>query len=157
VANVAFNRGKKGVKDGSILLLTDVIKLALGVGATYVVNADHDFANNGGAQSQAPLHASNEASGTNYVQGFAGAGRKTLAGKAITEDDANDYAKFTATNITFTAINGFTATYGILYKHLTSDAASELLYYFDSGFPFTANGGDVNLNWDATHGVSTLA
>lgn len=157
MANAWYNRGKAIIFDSTCDVVADTIKFALGVGATYAFDNNHNFANAGGAQAVEPLHASNEASGTGYTQGFAGSGRKTLAGKAITEDDTNDYAKFTATNLTWTAINGFTSTYGILYKHITSDAASPLLAFFDSGFPFTANGGDVNLNFDATNGVATLA
>ena len=155
MAEVFYNKGKHGILAGAILLLTDTIKFALGAGATYAVNPDHDFVNDGGAAAANP--GQNEATGTGYAPGFAGAGRKTLSGKAVTEDDALNYAKFTAANLTFTAVNGFTATFGWLYKHLTSDAASPLIAYYDTGFPFTANGGDVNLNWDGTNGALTLA
>lgn len=154
MADAAYNKGKTGILDGSILLLSDTIKLALGAGATYVFNNNHDFVNDGGAASANP--GQNEATGTNYAPGFAGAGRKTLAGKAVVEDDTNDYGKFTASNLTFSGVDGFTSTFAWLYKHLTSDAASTLLFFFDTGFPFTANGGDVNLNWNATHGIATL-
>ncbi len=156
MANAFTNRGKAIILDSTLDLVADTIKFGLGVGATYVFDNNHNFVNDGGTQAANPAHASNEASGTGYVAGFAGAGRRTLAGKAITEDDTLDYAKFTATNLTWTAINGFTATYGFLYKHITSDAASPYIAFYDSGFPFTANGGDVTLQFDATNGVLTL-
>lgn len=154
MANAATNRAKLRIFDSSLDFLSDTLKFGLGVGATYVFNNNHDVVNDGGAASANV--GQNEATGTNYAPGFAGAGRRTLAGKAVTEDDTQDYAKWTASNLLWTAIDGVTATFGWLYKHVTSDAVSELLFFFDSGFPWTANGGDVTLAWDTTHGIATL-
>jgi hypothetical protein len=145
MANLGFNRGKKIILDSSLDLVADTLKLSLHTSG-YVPNADHNFMS----------EATNEVSGTGYTSGFGGTGRKTLTSPAVTQDDTNDRAKFTAANIVWSAVDGFTAAMAILYKHITSDAASPLIGKFDGGFPKTANGGDLNFNWHAD-GVLYLA
>ncbi len=146
MATIVYNRAKKEIMDGTIDLLTDVLKIML-VNSGYVANADHDFVDEAGAND--PIDQ--ELSGTGYDPGFAGSGRKTLSGKAVSEDDANDRAEFDDTgDITWTGINAGTAAAAILYKHLTSDAASVLIAYIDSGgFPVVTNGGDLTIQWNA--------
>jgi len=146
MAAVVYNRFKKEMADGTIDLLTDVIKVML-VTSTYVANPDHDFVDMGGASD--PIDA--ELTGTGYQAGFAGTGRKTLSNKAIAEDDANNRAEFDNTvDLTWSAINAGAAAAFIVYKHLTSDAASVLIAYVDTGgFPITTNGGDLTIQFNA--------
>jgi hypothetical protein len=139
VANVFFNRAKKEILDGTIDLVANTLKLLL-VNSGYTPNADDDFVSTA---------SGSELSGTGYASGFGGAGRKTLASIAITEDDTNDRGKFTAANVTWTAIDAGTAARAILYKHLTSDAASVMIAAYDGGFPKTTNGGDLTVSWHA--------
>ena len=146
MANSYFNRGKNEIFNGSIDLLTDTIKVML-VTSSYTFNADDDFLDNGGANDP----TDHELSGTGYQAGFAGTGRKTLSNKAVNLDDANDRSEFDNTvDLTWTAINAGTAAAAIVYKHLTSDAASVMIAYIDtSGFPIVTNGGDLTLAFNA--------
>lgn len=134
-----YNKGKTLILDGSLSLLSDTIKVML-VTSSYSFNADDHFAN---------TPAANELSGTGYAGGFAGSGRKTLASKAVTENDTSDRAEFDAADVTWTAISAGTAAAVILLKEITNDAASPIIAYI----AFTAvvtNGGDLTLQWDAT-------
>lgn len=148
-----YNRAKKALLAADWETLTDTFKAML-VDADYVANADHDFVDDGASAATA-RPGQQELSGTGYASGFAGAGRKTLSSVTVTEDDTNDRAKLSAANLVWTAIDAGTAAALIVYRHLTSDLLSELFGHFDSGFPKTTNGGDLNANWHAD-GVATL-
>jgi len=92
-----------------------------------------------------------EVSGTGYTAGFGGAGRKTLATKTSTEDDANNRSAFDAADLSWPGLNAGIVTGFALIKEITNDAGSELLYYCsDGGFPITTNGGTFDLILDAT-------
>jgi hypothetical protein len=145
MANLKYNRGKLIMLNSTLDVVSDVLQVSLHTSA-YVAVAEHNFMN----------EVTNEVAGTGYVGGFGGSGRKLLASPAVVQDDTNDYAKFTAANIVWTAVDGFTAAQAILSKKITSDALSPLIGKYDGGFPKTANGGDLNYNWDPTHGVLTL-
>ena len=133
-----YNKGKFSVMNGSVALLTDTIKVML-VNSSASFNADHNFVSDISA---------NELSGTGYVGGFNGSGRKTLAGKTITEDDANDRAEFDANDVSWLAISAGTAAAAVLIKEVTSDADSLLIAYLDFS-DLVTNGGDMTLQWDA--------
>ena len=140
MANSFYNRAAKEIADDTISLSSATLKAML-VTSTYTFNRDHDFVDMGGASD--PLDA--ELSGTGYVGGLGGAGRKTLAGKAFSEDDANDRGELDVNDIVWTAINAGTAAAVIIIIEGGSDAASKLICYIDSGFPVTTNGGDLTL------------
>lgn len=144
MANLGYNRGKFVIMDGSCDLVSDTIKAAL-IGSGYTAAATHNFMSD----------VTNELNGTGYASGFAGSGRQTLGTKAITEDDTNGLAKFTAANLSWASINAGTAIGMILYKHITSDAASPLLVWIDGGFPVTTSGTNLNVNW-SSNGVFYL-
>lgn len=145
MASLVYNRAKKEILDGTMDLLTDVLKIML-VTSSYVADPDNDFVEEG--VDDANEH---ELSGTGYGAGFGGSGRKTLSGKGVTEDDANDRAEFDDSgDITWTGINAGTAAAAILYKHITADTASILIAYIDTGgFPVVTNGGDLTIQWNA--------
>ncbi len=146
MAPLVYNRAKAEIMDGTIDLLSDVLKIML-VTSSYVADADNDFVDEAGAND--PID--HELTGTGYVAGFAGSGRKTLSGKVVSEDDANDRAEFDDTaDITWTGIDAGTAAAAILYKHITADTASVLIAYIDTGgFPVVTNGGDLTIQWNA--------
>lgn len=78
--------------------------------------------------------------------------RKALANEIINQDDPNNRAEFDADNVTWTALGaGTRAVAGmIVYKHVTVDADSIPIMWIDTGgFPYTANGGDLTINWNA--------
>ena len=81
------------------------------------------------------------------------ANREQLLSTTMTVDEPNDRAEFkAAASHTVSSIPaGTRATQGIVvYFHVTNDAASVPLLWIDSGgFPFTANGGDLVLSWNA--------
>ena len=87
MANVIYNIAKASIGDGTIDWDLNTIKVAL-VTSTYVpdIDAHTDFA----------THITNEVVGTGYTAGGA-----ALAGKAVTVDNTNDWAEYTATNVTW--------------------------------------------------------
>lgn len=140
-----FNRAAKEVSDDTIALSTDTLKMGL-ANNTFVPNRDDDFLDTGGAND----FSSGEISVTGYTPGFGGAGRKTLATKAFTEDDANDRAKFSSANVTWTALaTGVTITGALIFKEITNDAASRPINWNDLASGLPTNGGDVTITCPA--------
>jgi hypothetical protein len=148
VANFVYNRAATRIGSDALQLSTSTLKVIL-VTASYVANRDHDFVDMGGAND--PID--HELNGvTNYTRGFGGAGRKTVANKVFTEDDANDRGELDVDDVVWTALGaggqGDVAA-AILIKENTNDADSELISYYDSGFPKTLNGGDLTVQVNA--------
>jgi hypothetical protein len=88
-----------------------------------------------------------EFDGANYTSGGV-----ALTGEAISEDAANNRAEFDANDATFTAIGAGTRQVQamIVYKFNTTVSDSEPLIFIDTGgFPFSANGGNVTVQWNA--------
>ena len=145
---ISFNKARTQILSDAIELSTDVLKAML-VTVVYVPDKA-DISISAGA-------AAAELSGTGYAAGFAGSGRKTLTSIAVTQDDANDWAKWTAGNLTWTGINAGTAAAVVVYKHITSDSASVPIVHIDGGFgPTSTNGGDLPLNW-GSNGIFTFS
>lgn len=138
MASAWYNKGKAQVLNGGIDLLTDTIKVML-VDDTYVFAATHNFVSDVSAD---------ELSGTGYTGGFAGAGRKTLASKTITEDDANGRAEFDAADVVWTGLSAGTVGGAILIKEITNDAASLLIAFLDC-VDTGSTGSDFTVQWDA--------
>jgi len=140
MANIVYNRARRRILQGSIVLSSATIKVML-LEAGYTPDKDHDFVSSVN---------SFEAAGTGYVGGFAGAGRKTVSNKIFTEDDSNDRAYMTGDSITWTGLNFGTIVAVVLIQEVTNDADSELLSYFDTaGLPLVTNGGDVTITINA--------
>jgi len=121
MASAAYNQLKRGLLDGTLDLTSDTLKLML-VDNTYTFDADHDFVDD---------ISGDEVSGTGYTGGFGGAGRKTLANKAFSTDNANDRAEFTADAVTWTSLDVGTVRAAVVIKEITNDAASLPLWYLD--------------------------
>lgn len=136
-----YNSGIRDIADRTIDFASDTLKLIL-VTSSYTPDADHDFADD----------LTNELSGTGYVGGFAGAGRKTIASKAFSTDTANNRVEFTWGATTWSAISAGNPKYAILVKEITNDAASRLIAYLDLGTVVT-NGSDLTITPDATLGA----
>lgn len=84
--------------------------------------------------------------------------RKALANQAVNEDDPNNRGEFDADDIVWTALGAGTrqAQAMVIYKHVTNDADSPLLAFIDSGgFPFSGNGGNVTIQWNAEGIIQT--
>lgn len=112
---------------------------------TYTFDPDHKFV------SSINTH---ECNATNYTAGFGGAGRKTLSGKTISEDLANNRAVFNATSpITWTALGGATNNtlrYAVIVEEITNDAASRVVAVLDFGSDYATNGGDFSVAFNAS-------
>ena len=90
----------------------------------YSPNRDHKFVSE---------VVANEATGTNYTGGFAGAGRKSLSGRTATVNNTLNQVDYTFTMPTWTAYNptlpvGFIA----LIQEVTTDADSLVLAVLDA-------------------------
>ncbi len=144
MATFVYNLAASEIAKGNIDLLADTIKIML-VKSGYVADRDHDFIDESGAND--PIDEELTVSG--YTGGFGGAGRKALASKTITEDDANDRAEFDCADITWTALGtGETIAGAIIVKEVTNDADSILIAYLDLTDTPT-NGSDVTLTINA--------
>jgi hypothetical protein len=99
------------------------------------------------ADTIADITTLDEFDGSGYSSGGV-----TLTGEAVTEDSANDRAEFNANSAAFGAL-GAGATdvqAAIVIKWNSTLNDSEPLAYVDTGgFPFTANGSTVTINWNA--------
>lgn len=80
----------------------------------------------------------NEESGTGYS-----AGGEVLTGQAVTQDNANDRAKFDADNVTWTGLNVGTPSHAIMYDN--THASKLLIAYWE--VTTASNGGDYTLQW----------
>jgi hypothetical protein len=137
-----YNRAKAKMGfRGEIIPHAQTMKVML-VSTGYSYDPDHDVV------SQASPH---EVTGTGYVGGFGGAGRKVLTNKTSAEDDAGNRGYFDADDVTWAGINVGTVGAAIVYREVTSDADSDLVAYVDGGgFPAATNGGALTLQWSNT-------
>lgn len=80
--------------------------------------------------------------------------RATLTSEAVNQDDPNNRAEFDAADFTFGAAVGAgtrQAAGMVLYRHVDGTAANDqVIAWIDTGgFPFTGNGGAVNVTVNA--------
>ena len=146
MASFVYNKAKEEMWNSTISLLTDTIKVML-VTSSYVADKNDLVVDAGGANDP----VDHELSGTGYTAGWGGAGRKTLASKAIATDTANNRAEFDCADVTWTSIDAGTAAAAIVIKEGgANDTTSRLIAYIDSGgFPKTTNGGDFTIQVNA--------
>lgn len=97
------------------------------------------------AEFVASITTLDEYDGANYA-------RKALANQAMAADLANNRGEFDADNIQFASLGAGTrqAAGMLMMKFITNDAASPNIAFIDSGgFPFSGNGGNVDVTWNA--------
>ena len=135
-----YNAAKTALLNNSLDLLSDTFNVAL-MTDNYIPDRDADV-------YFGDINA-DEASGTGYT-----AGGKTLTGKVITQDDANDRAAFDATDPVWTLLTTSTNA-AVIYKATGSPATSPLLAYIEFDQLYTPNGADFTIEWDA-NGIFTL-
>lgn len=149
MASGPYHRNILKMLDGTIAYLTDTIKVLLVSTATpYTYNPDHEFVSAGGANDIDDA----EANVTNYTRGFAGAGRKTLASKTLTANDASDRVEVDAADVVWTTLGGAsnqTLAAAVVLKEITNDAASRMFAYLDFTDVAT-NGGDITVQFAAS-------
>jgi hypothetical protein len=148
MASITTNKFRTLLLNTGINLLTDTIKVML-VNTSYTPDPDHNFV------SSITGGTSKELSGTGYVAGFAGSGRKTLSSKQVTQDDTNNIGFFDAADVTWTGINAGTIGGIAVIKEVTSDSDSPILVFIDVTDTVT-NGGDITAQW-ASDGLFKLS
>ena len=136
-----YNHAKELMLLGDIEFDVDAYRLIL-LGAGYSYDPD---GNNGYANVSA-----NEISTTNYT-----ATGKALAGLAVTQDDANDRAKWDANDITWTALGTTVIAHGVIYDDTpTAPVADPLVCHVE--IATNSNGNDYTVSWHA-NGIFYLA
>jgi hypothetical protein len=143
MASFVFNEFKRAVSVGEIDLdATDDIRAVL-VMTTTTFGTDYDINTMSGTATPGYCDGANHDSTNGH----------SLAAEAITEvTGATGYAKFAATNLTFTALGAGASNNValVLFKWITAIGSSMPIAYIDTGgFPFNGNGGDVTIQWNA--------
>lgn len=136
MANGVYNKGKEEIAKALTDLDGSTLKVML-VNSTYTFDADHLFVDNGGAADPIDKEIS--------VSGYA---RGTLASKAVTRDDTNDFAYLDADDQVFTSLaSGQTIGGAVLFRDAGgADSANPLIAFYDLTDTPT-NGGNVTVQW----------
>ena len=134
MANVIYPKAKESFisQNPSIDLDADTIKIALIDTGAYTYSAAHQYWN----------AASGAVVGT----------PATLSSKTVTN------GVFDAADVTISAVTGNTAEALIIYKDTGTGSTSPMIAYIDTGvtgLPFTPNGGDCNITFNAS-GIFSL-
>lgn len=134
-----YNNFKQLLLNGGIDLDNDTIKMAvLSDSQSYTPDIDNEV-----FVDDVIGVSATEFSGTGYS-------RPTLS-VSVSQDNGADEAVADATDLTLTGVDGDTIDSVLVYKEGTNDSDSPLIGHFTSAdFPIPTNGGDVNLNIDAS-------
>lgn len=141
MADFCYTRAKRNIALGDIHFDSDDMRIIL-----LMTNTTADT-----EEDKATLNdftTLDEFDGSNYTQATGVA----LTSEAVSEDTTNDRAEFDAANVTFSTIGAGTRNIQgcIVFWWGGSFAASVPVFWIDSGgFPFTANGGDLSITWNA--------
>lgn len=140
-----YNKAAEELADGTINLLSNTIKVML-VTSQYTAARTDLVVDAGGAND--PVDA--EINVTGYTRGWGGAGRKTLTGKSVLVDQAQNRAEFSAGNLTWTALGtGATIAAMLVIKEgVSNDTTSRLIAYLDVTDTPT-NGGDISFTFNS--------
>ncbi len=138
MASFVYTNAKAKLMNGGIDLDTDDIRTGLLMTNTTADTEEDTTLMNG-------FSTLDEMDGANYV-------RKAMANEAVNTDNANDRGEFDGDDETWTALGAGTRQVAavLLYKHVTNDTDSIPIAYIDTGgFPISANGGDLTVQWNA--------
>lgn len=140
MANFAYTPFKPGIllADFDLAEAADDIRIIL-VMTNTTADTEQD------AQFVGSFTTLDEYDGANYA-------RKALANQVVNTDLVNNRGEFDADNITWTALGvGTRQAQGmIVYKHVGADGVNPVIGWIDTGgFPFSGNGGDVTVAWNA--------
>lgn len=146
MSSFIYDYAKKGILDGSIDLLGDTLKVML-VKASYTPNQADQFLDVAGTNDL----SDDEIVATDYAGTFGGAGRKTLASKAVNVDTTNHRATFDAADLLWAGLGGATndtPVAAVIIKEVTTDADSIPIAYIDTA-DLTTNDNDFGITWHA--------
>jgi hypothetical protein len=146
MANFLYEFGKKNMVGGGsqINWTTSAFKVGL-LGAGYAPNqATDQFWSTAAGASNVNVVGTPQA----------------LAGKALADGSAGNAGKVIASSnaVTFSALSGSQVAHVVIYQDTGTAGTSPLVAHWDTGtgLPFTPNGGDLTLTFDATNGVFNL-
>ena len=125
-----YNNFKHQVMEGEFDLLNDVIKVALVTAHAPDIDTDTQWSDASG----------DEEAGAGYS-----AGGETLAGKAVTVDNANDRGVFDGNDVTWSGLDVGTPSHAVMYDD--THASDLLIAYWE--VTTASNGGDYTLQWHA--------
>lgn len=128
MANALYPTYKQLILGAGLNLTSLNLKVVLVDTGAYTYNAAHDFLDD-------------------IAVGARIATSGNLASKTVTN------GTFDAADITITAVSGATVEALVIYNDTGSAATSNLICYMDTGvtgLPFTPNGGDVTIQWNAS-------
>ncbi len=128
MANAIYPKYKEELLNGgtNISLASGTVKVALVDTGTYTYSAAHQFLSS--------------------LSGVVGTAQ-TLGTKTITN------GLFDAADSTFTSVSGASVEALVIYIDTGVAGTSRLVAYIDTGvtgLPVTPNGGDININWNAS-------
>jgi hypothetical protein len=130
MAEVAYNRGKTRLTNGSTNAATSDLRMLLIAGASLPAgwsNPDLNTVADLAAVSGVTIHTE----------------RIALASLTVTQDDTNDRANLDAANVVFAASVGNTARAAVIYDHAAggADNVRYLICGSSTGFPLALDGG----------------
>jgi hypothetical protein len=145
MANFWYNEAKRALAAGELDLDTDDLRVILVMTFTTADTEDD----------------------VNTISGFTtldeydhvGYARVAIANLQINEDAANDRAEVDGDNTVFASLGVGTrqCQAAIVYKHVTNDADSVPIAFYDTGgFPFDGTGSNVTIQWN-TQGILQIA
>lgn len=126
MASAVYPKFKEALLQGTYNLSSVAVRAVLIDTGTYTYSAAHDFYND--------------------LSGVVGTESAALGSKTFTN------GVFDAADTTFSAVTGNTAEAIVLFVDTGNAATDALIAYIDSatGLPFTPNGGDANVTWNAS-------
>ena len=137
MTSIVYTKAKTKLAKAELNLHTDDIRVLLVMtNTTTDTEEDKEFMDD--------FTTLDEYGGANYV-------RKALV-ESVGEDLTNNRAEMDATDVTWTALGaGARQAQGVvIYKHVSAESDSIPIAYIDGGdFPFSGNGGDVTIVWNA--------
>lgn len=145
MASQMFNIAKNGVMDGTIDLDTDTLIAVLCMTNT---TADTEI----DVDTVSALADLDEFDGSGFTWGWGNTGRKALASRSVTVDDANDRAKFDAADITWASLGAGTRSAAgvlIIKKGAADDTDAIPICWNEFSTPIVANGGPLVATFDA--------
>lgn len=142
MANFVYNHSKHELGQGGLQFASHDMRILLVMTNTTADTQDD-------VTSISGFTTLDEMDGSGYA-------RLALTGEAWAKDATNNRSEFDANDADFGAVSAGTRQVQalILYRHVTNDTDSFPVAYFDTvsagpGFPFSANGGTITIQWNA--------
>lgn len=146
MAVTVYTEAKYRLSVGTLDLSTAVLRAML-VTPDYVVDRSHTVVDDGTLVCPSNF----EVSGTGYVGGYEGSGRRTLENVSVVIDEATFRVRLFGDDLTWSLINvGVIGGVILLAEIANTDDNKSLLIGFTNvgGFPIPSDGGDLQVRWN---------